>query len=345
MAKPTKAQQLYQELLSSHGRKIADAFLAAVQDLRDNADLQRIAAAIEAGNLDAAIQAMHLDPAAFGVLQDAISAAYTAGGQAAVSTMPPIKTPQGAAVVVRFNGRNPRAEQWLKTESSQLVTRIIDDQRTAIRQALTAGMQKGQNPKTVALDIVGRVNRATGKREGGTIGLTGPQEEFARTAADELASGDPAQLRNYLTRARRDKRFDRTVQKAIDSGQPVPADIAGKAVQSYKNRLLQLRGETLGKHEAFGALAASKQEAFQQAADTGQVAASAITKKWRHFANEHPRVQHEEMAGKSVSLNERFVLPDGTQMLYPHDPSAPASQTLGCHCMADYSISFLDGLD
>jgi hypothetical protein len=345
MPKPTKAQQLFDELLSRYGQSIADAFQKAVDDLRANVDLQRVIAAVQANDLNAAITAMHLDPAALAPLEDVISAAFTAGGQAVAQTMPAMKDRAGNAVVIRFNGRNLRAEQWLKAHSSQLVTDIVQDQRTSVRNALTAGMQKGQNPRTVALDVVGRIDPATGKREGGIIGLTSIQEDYARTAADELASGDPAQLRNYLTRGRRDKRFDRAVQKAIDSQQPVPADIAAKAVRNYRNQLLRLRGETIGKHEAFASLSTAKHEAYTQATERGDIAAAAVTKKWRHFANEHPREQHVAMAGKKVGLRDPFILPDGTRMLYPHDPSAPASQTLGCHCAADYEISFLDNLD
>ncbi len=124
----------------------------------------------------------------------------------------------------------------------------------------------------------------------------------------------------------------------------MPAEIAGKAVRQYKNRLLELRGTTIGAHETLSALAGSKDEAYRQAVDRGSVPAQAVTKTWRHFPNEHPRAQHVVMAGKAVGLDEAFELPDGTRMRYPHDPDAPVSQTAGCHCQADYRIDFLASL-
>jgi hypothetical protein len=159
-----------------------------VADLRNAADLQRVIAALQSGDLQEAITAMHLDPAAFGDMQDAIARSYGAGGQSAASHMPGFTDAFGRAIVVRFDARNPRAEGWLSEHSSTLVTRILDDQRQGLRQALTAGMVQGQNPRTVALDIVGRIDRTTGQRSGGIIGLTSQQTEFAANARAELAS-------------------------------------------------------------------------------------------------------------------------------------------------------------
>lgn len=338
--KPTQ-QQLFEALLTQYEGAIADAFRAAVADLRSAADLQRVITALEAGNLSAAVEALHLDPAAYGPLQDAIQASYVAGGTSGAG-FANSQTPSD--VVIRFNARNYRAEAWLREHSSTLITRIVEDQRAAVRQALVRGMEKGVNPRTAALDIVGRVNRATGRRESGILGLTAQQEQFASNARDELASGDPAQLRNYLTRTRRDARFDRTIAKAIRDETPVPADIIGKATERYKARLLELRGTTIGRTEALASLHAAKQEAYLQAAEAGQVSEGDIRRVWDSAGDMRVRHTHAILDGKTAALREPFRSVSGALLMYPGDPSAPAAETISCRCNLTYKISFLNSI-
>lgn len=343
MARTRVQRQLYQELLERYGREVADAFLKAIDDIRSAASLQAVTAAIEAGNIEGALDALDIDPAAFNDMLDRIRDAQNAGGQFAVDGMPKRK-PDGTAFSIRWDGRVYAAESWLRTYSSQLITRTTEDMREAARTALVDSLARGDNPRRAALDLVGRIDRTTGKRTGGVLGLNGPQEEALRRAREELASDDPAGLKNYLQRQRRDRRFDRSVQKAINEGRAVPKEIADKAVRQYSNRLLELRGRTIGLEETFTALEAGKAQAYQQAIDAGKVSESAVKKKWRHFPSRNPRHQHIATDGKTVGIREYFVMPDGTRMLRPHDPDAPARHRIGCRCQADYDIDFLAGI-
>lgn len=343
MATPSAQQQLFEKLLDRFGPEIAAAFQEAVEDLRTAAEIQRLATAIEAKNLMAAMEALHLDAAAYGPLQDALQRAFTEGGQLGVGSIP-ARSPEGAALIVRFNARNLEAEAWLRNHSSELVTRIMEDQRTAVRTALEDGMRRGVNPRSVALDIVGRVNRATGKREGGVLGLSAPQERAVARAADELASGDPEALKNYLTRARRDKRFDRTVQKAIRDETPVPAETVTKALTAYQRRLLQLRGEMIGRTEAMTALHAAQHEALKQAVASGQIQAAQVRRTWRSAGDLRVRHTHAALDGDTVGLEERFRSPSGARLLFPGDPTAPAAEIIGCRCAVSVRVDWLANL-
>ena len=346
MARKPSQSQVFDDLLSRYEQSIADAFRAAIDDLRSAADLQRVIAALQANDIEAAITALHLDPAAFNALQDAVAGSYTAGGQAAVASMPAFTSVTGAAMVIRFDARNLRAERWLRDHSAELVTRIVEDQRVAVRQALISGMARGANPRNVALDIVGRLNRATGRREGGIIGLTSPQERLVEAARTELASTDPALLRNYLDRARRDRRFDRSIQKAINDGTPIPADVQARAVQQYENRLLALRGETVGRTEALTSLHAAQQEAYDQAIERGAVSASQVRTVWRSAGDGLVRHTHRVLNGESVAHGEPFVSPSGARLRFPGDRAlgAPAAEVANCRCHTEKRVDFLANL-
>jgi len=346
MARKPTQQQLFAELEQRYGQAIADAFMAAIQDLRDGADLQRVIAALEARDFEAAIAALHLDADAYAKMLDAIQATYQAGGEGA-TTYFPAKDRTGAAMIVRFHARNPAAEAWLRDHSATLVTRIVDDQRQAIRQALTAGMIRGVNPRTAALDIVGRVNRVTGKREGGAIGLSAAQETFSGNARSELASPDPADLQKYLGRALRDKRFDRSIAKAIREETTVPVAVQAKALTQYRNRLLKHRGDTIGRVEAMTALQKAKFMAHEQAIADGKVDEDAITKRWRSAHDFRVRHTHAVLDGHKAKFREPFVSPSGARLLHPMDTTmgAGADEIVGCRCTAEYRIDFLASLE
>lgn len=334
MAQQSNSQRLYDALLDRYGDLIARAFLDAVSDLATNADLQRMVVAVEAGNLGAAIDALHLDEAAYSPVLEALRSGYVEGGS---TTAAGIKL-----ATVRFNVRNPGAERWLAEESSTLVRGIIDDQREGVRQALTAGMERGENPRTTALNIVGRLNKATGKREGGIIGLTAQQEEFARNALAELESGEPAQLNAYLDRARRNKVFDPLVRRAIKTGEPIPAESVRKAIQAYRGRLLKLRGDMIGRTEALTALRAAQHEAWRQAVERGVVAEQDLVRTWRDASDLRVRTSHRILDGQKVKgLSEPFVSPSGARLLYPGDPRAPASERIGCRCVQEITTDFI----
>lgn len=340
MVTRSEERRLYDELLERYGREIADAFMAAVADLRAGADLQRMIAAIAIGDMEAAIAAMHLDAAAYSALLESVRAAYVTSGSMAAGF---ITEAAAVTAIIRFDTRNVRAERWLANHSSSLVTRIVEDQRQAVRGALTAGMVRGENPRTTALDIVGRIDRASGKRDGGILGLTQRQQAAVEAARAELRSGDPAKLKNYLERKRRDKRFDKTVKRAIAEGKAVPAETVGKAVRQYKNRLLELRGTTIGRTESLTALRAARYEANLQAVERGDVKESAIRRTWRDAGDLRVRHTHSTLDGQSVGLREAFVSSSGARMLYPGDTSlgAPASEIIGCRCDVDYRIDHL----
>lgn len=331
----------FELLLDKYEPVLKAAFLDAIADIRSQVTLKLLVERLERGDVAGAIDVLQIERSAFGPLELAFAEAYNAGGMDLANGLK-LRDPQGQRVLFRFGVRNPEAEAWLAQHSATLVTRIVEDQRQGIRTALAEGLARGDNPRRTALDVVGRVSRVTGERDGGIIGLTAPQERFVASARQELSAGDYSA---YLTRERRDHRFDRTIAAAIKSGKPLDRATVDRIVGRYGDRLLELRADVLAMDQTFTALSKSKADAVLQAVRAGKVDASFVTKRWRHSGKANARHDHRRLNGTEVGFFEDFVMGDGTRVAYPHAPGTPAKHTLGCGCdfeiRIDYTGQFL----
>ncbi|MNL06050.1 Phage Mu protein F like protein [compost metagenome] len=248
--------------------------------------------------------------------------------------------PAAVSIGFRFDPGNQRAASYIRQFSGNLITGLVDGERQQARNFLADGMARGAHPRVVALDLVGRISRATGNREGGLIGLSGPQRAYVQAARIELASADPELLKQYLTRTRRDRRYDRTVLKAIREGQAIDRDTASLVVTRYSARLVQLRGEVIARTEGLPAIRAAKHEAYQQLVDDGRVAETDIERGWHTTQDGRQRDTHNAMSGQTVrGLSQPFQSPSGALLMFPGDTSLGAGTDEIVACRCDESIS------
>jgi len=340
---PSKADLARQigALLEKFEPRVRAAFLAAVQDLRDRADLAGVVTALERGDIAGALAALNLDAAAFRAFEAVIAEAYSAFGSNAVAHFPVIKSPEGFRVAVRFDVRDLRSEQVLRELSSNLVTQIVDEQKLMVRAALVEGMAQGQNPRATALEIVGRVDPAAGRRTGGIIGLSGPQERTVAKVRAGLASGDPEALKHYLTLTRRDKRFDRSVAKALREGKALTGPDAERIVARLSDSYLKLRGEMVARTETLSAMNAARHEAFAQGLAKTNYGPENVVREWSSAGDSRVRDTHRALDGQKVrGLDAAFHSPSGARLRYPGDTSLGAGpeETIGCRCVVNMRI-------
>lgn len=331
----------FDQLIDQWDAVLRRAFLDAVYGLRDRAQLDQIVRMLEKGDVNGALRAVGLDPAAFRTFERSLENAFAAGGDEVMRRLPTVRDAAGFRLNIDFSVRNTRAEQWLREHSSRLVREILDDQRDMIRVALTDGLSRGANPRATGLDLVGRLNAATGRREGGFIGLTSSQERWVRNYADELASDNPLAA---LERELRDKRFDGAVRKAAAEGRPIPAELRQKMVTAYKNRALRYRAETIARTESMAALHQSQDEAMRQAVDAGVVDQATVTFVWRTARDTRVRDSHRAMNGQERKMGTPFTTGTGARLRYPGDPLGPASEIIQCRCWREPKFDFFAGV-
>lgn len=328
------------KLIDTYDPILRKAFLDAIRKVTGQAQIEQITRMIEAGNVDAAMRAIGLDPVNFRPFDQALTQAFEAGGNATAAGFPLLGAPGGLRVVFQFNIRNPAAETWLRNYSGTLITEIIDDQRNMARSFLEKGLAAGNNPRTTALDLVGRID-AAGNRSGGFIGLTNSQSQWVQNYADTLASDSPTDALAYTLR---DKRFDGMVKRAAANDEFLTGDQIDNMTTAYRNRALRYRAEAIARTESMAALHEAQQQAMEQAVESGAVAQENVTFIWNTAEDNRVRDAHQTMDGQEVAMGEMFTDGDGNQLEYPGDPNAPPETTINCRCWRSPSINFYAGL-
>jgi uncharacterized protein with gpF-like domain len=322
------------KIQSEQERAVVRAFRKSVQSIRDQVTIQEIVNLLNVGNVSGVIDLLQLDASEFQGVTEAIRQAYITGGLTGAAQVGAVPVITGT-LVVRFNIRLPRAERWLADMSSRMVVEVFDEQRAMVRSVLTDALAKGTNPRTSALDLVGRVNRQTRKRTGGFIGMTEQQARWSVNARQELQELNP----NYLTRELRDRRFDAAFNRALSNGTQVPSAQIDAAITQMQNNTLRYRGEVISRTESINALRAGQVESIEQAIELGEVEQGDTTKKWDASGDARTRPTHAAADGQERAFDQPFEV-GKSELMYPGDPGGPASETIQCRCTQVVSIDF-----
>lgn len=340
MLRRLSEREILEGLFAEFQPQIRDAWMEAIQTIRSRVTLRALIERLERGDIAGAIESLGIEDGVFARFEQSILQAYHNGGIATVGRMPVLRDPTGSQVHFSWGVRNLPAEQAMRQHAANLVIGTTAEMKQGIREVLTENLSRGQSPYDAGRMIAGHVNRATGQREGGLVGLTPGQMKTVSWIDRDLHAGDPEAMRQYLGLKLRDKRLDRSIVKALQEGKGMSAEDAGRAARLYSNRALKYRADGIARHETMVSLGKARHDAFRQQIDDGKLLAEDVTKTWKHQTQEHPRMQHVAMEGQVVAFDQPFLAPDGTPLRYPHDPDAPASHTIGCKCRVEYRIDF-----
>lgn len=316
--------------------KLRDAFLQAVQGAVNRVNLSELARLIESGDLTGALRVVGLDPAHFSNMALVQAQMFNETGMSVAASLPAIPQAAGYALHILFNVRNPNAEAWVRNESGTLIQEITSDQLAGVRSWLEKGLQAGENPRQVALDLVGRIDPRTRRRTGGIVGLHSNQIAWLENYVGKIASDNPTELQDSLRYGLRDKRFDAVVLRAIKDGKPIPADTRAKMQLAYANRALKWRADSIARTETMKALGEAQTQAYQQAIDDGKLDQTLVTRFWVTAGDERVRPAHREIPGMNkdgVKWNQPFQT--------PHGPTMHAPFEINCRCNERVKVDFI----
>lgn len=331
------------------------AFLRAIRDIRSDFEVEAFLRAYRRGDIEEAIAALNIDAGYFTPLDMALRSAYVAGGNFTFEQIKQAAAQQANTIVGAFGGGNERAQEFLRTSSSRLITEITEDMRSSVRTVLSENIRNGVAAERAALDIVGRANPQNGVRTGGILGLTEHQGQYVQNARAILT--DPLRIREYFIEDREsgrfkprytgtDRRYDARVKAAIENGTALSARDADTILNRYAGRLLRERGRSIARTELLGSIHEAQHEGVQQMIDAGRFRADQVSVSWDATNDGVTRPTHiaAENSG-SIRFGQTFIV-GGFEMRFPGDRKfgAPAKEIIRCRCRYVIDIDFVAGL-
>jgi Phage Mu protein F like protein len=302
-------------LLGAAESEFKRAYLELITHLSDDISTDDILTMIRTGNVSQAI--LTTEKLAMG-LSGVWAELYQDGAKLSSQFIQ-----QAMGTQVRFDVVNSRAVAAIKQAQLRLIREVSESQRGLFRQILTRGLTAGTNPREVAREL-----RAS-------LGLTAYQEGVVDRYRQLLENGSAQALDREL----RDARFDPRVQRAVDSGRPLPQADIDRMVQRYRERWVNYRAETIARTEGLRAASEGLQEGFTQAVANGDLAHTDIIRTWVTRHDGRSRQSHLDMHGQKRGLTEPFRSGLGNFLMQPRDPSAPAEDSINCRCRLTYRMA------
>lgn len=296
------------DLISRAEPRVRNALYAAILAARDERTLDELAALIEAGDFDGAIERAAQVGAVR--LAEAYAAVYTLSAQSTAKALS-----DALEIAVGFDQVNFRAVDQMQRARLEFIREFTAEQRLATRAALLDGIERGLNPRDQAREF---------RR---SIGLTLRQERAVQNYRRLLEQGSSEALDRQL----RDRRFDRTVARAIREGKPLSRAQVDRMVERYSERYVKYRAEVIGRTEALRAVHQGNVEMYQQAIDAGQVRQDQLERTWVSAKDERVRGSHRRLNGLVRGFDDTFPGDEGP-IRFPGDPDAPAAETVQCRC-------------
>lgn len=295
-------------LLDRFEPRIRDAFISAVRASKETLPITLIEQLLEAGRFVEALQVVESIPLA---VSTSVDISFTQTGASTANVIAAITESQ-----IFFDQTEPLAVQAMRANRAKLVREFTFEQRQATQEAIIDGIRRGLNPRAQALNF----------RD--SIGLTRRQQQAVNNFRNMLENRDS----NVLTRQLRDRRFDSTISRAIETDKPLTKQQISTMVQRYQERYIKYRGEVIGRTEALRSVHEANDIMFRQAIGNGDLNSDDIERQWVVTRDSRLRDSHSLMAGQRRPVGEPFLTGNGNTLMHPGDPNAPASDVIQCRC-------------
>lgn len=231
-----------------------------------------------------------------------------------------------------FNVLNPRVLDAIEKLDTKVMTSLTTGTRDAVRQHVTAGLEAGTHPRTVARGI----------RD--VVGLAPNHEAAVRNFRNQLEAGDLRALDRQLRRGQLRTPSGRLVarpkhaggigfnesslgrlERRLKDGTLTQKQI-NAAVDRYRRRLQAWNAETHARTAALDSMKQGQRLSWEDAIEKGVVDRSRMRKRWSAVGDSRTRPAHMGLNGETVAFDEAFS--NGEEI--------PGESTYNCRCQARY---------
>lgn len=217
-------------------------------------------------------------------------------------------------VAVFFDRLNPRVLDALRSLESGVLTGLHDSVRETVTQTIARGLEERRAPAAIARTV----------RD--VVGLPPKDEKAVANFRKMLETGD----REALTRLLRDKRFDKTLERAFGpDGKGLSADQVERMTAAYRRRAVASNAETLSRTATTQAYKTATRESWQSAIDRGIVDGGNLMRQWIGVADNRERESHLRMNDTVVPFDQP----------YPNGQQYPGEGEFNCRCVDRFFIS------
>jgi hypothetical protein len=221
------------------------------------------------------------------------------------------------ALKISLNESDVAITNFMSRETTRISSAFIEKQREATTEALLDGMRRGNTNEQQANALIA------------SIGLTLSQVKAINNYRDTLEKKPLAALNRKL----RDKSFDAAVISAAKRKVEIDQTKIDAMVARYAEKQLQNRAEVIAQNEASKAIQEGAHIAVGQSLAAGLLLVSEIVRTWITRRDGKVRTSHSTMHGQKRGYNDVFISGNGNALRFPHDSSAPLSETIHCRCV------------
>jgi hypothetical protein len=303
-----------EELLARESARVRRAFRTFLDMMESEPVRRQVRLALERGGVEAAIAVMDSHIV---TMSTVLGSVYQAASVAETASIARKLGATREGVAITFDPGSPRGASLMRDNRLQFVREFSGAQREATRAALTEAMRTGAGTREMA-----RAFRDS-------IGLTQKQRLAVANYRRLLEAGDAQALQRVL----RDRRFDPSVRRAVEEGEPLGPKRIQTMVDRYRARMIQMRAETIARTETLRMMGLAQREAMDQTLEQVNMPRTRVVRVWRATQDARTRDTHAEMDRQERGLDVPFDSPSGARLMYPGDPAAPAAEVINCRCV------------